>query len=121
MKVEKKRLTDTFTSSTGICPEESIGVDDIAVQSYSLYCSEEMMKYEMKFIKAGDPFKEINSGESVPYLSMIHITPEILAPVSTEMPEKEFMNCMMENGMNEIWPYPEMPIVSSEIENYVVV
>ena len=99
MKVEKKRLTDTFTSIMGIWPEESIGVDDIAVQSYSLYCSEKMLEYEKNIKKTGDPFRELDDGKSMSYLSMIqiHITPEILAHVLTEMSEEEFMNCIYED------------------------
>lgn len=99
MKVEKKRLTDTFTSIMGIWPEESIGVDDIAVQSYSLYCSEKMLEYEKNIEKTGDPFREFDDSKSMSYLSMIqiHITPEILAHVLTEMSEEEFMNCIYED------------------------
>ncbi len=107
MKVEKKRLTDTFTSIMGIWPEESIGVDDIAVQSYSLYCSETMLEYEKNLKKTGDPFRELDDCGPVSYLSLIqiHITPEILAHVLTDMSEEEFMDCIYEDihGILEVY------------------
>ena len=107
MKVEKKRLTDTFTSIMGIWPEESIMEDDIAVQSYSLYCSEMMLEYEKDLKKTGDPFIEPDDCKAVSYLSLIqiHITPEILAHVLTGMSEEEFMKCLYEDIYNVLKAY----------------
>lgn len=45
---------------------------------------------------------------------------DCLCQIMIKNPQKIALQ-LMENGMNESWLYPEMPIVSSEIENHVVV
>ena len=45
---------------------------------------------------------------------------DCLCQIMIKNPQKIVLQ-LMENGMNESWLYPEMPIVSSEIENHMVV
>ena len=46
MKVERKELSSPLTSIMGIWPDEKMDILDVAAQSYSLYCSAEMMELE---------------------------------------------------------------------------
>lgn len=46
MKVERKELSSSLTSIMGIWPDEKMDIVDVAAQSYSLYCSTEMMGLE---------------------------------------------------------------------------
>lgn len=57
--------------------------DDVSMQSYPLYCSEETLKKYKDDIGYGNPFSCVEKGNIMPYLSIIqvHITPEILARI----------------------------------------
>lgn len=79
MKVSQKKLSEELPSIIGIWPDEANGVDDVAVQSFSLYCSGKMLDTQKSLERNGNPFE--TKEKSTPYLSVIqvHITPEILA------------------------------------------
>lgn len=49
-----------------------------------------------------------------------YLAQDCLCQIMIKNPQKIALQ-LMENGMNESWLYPEMPIVSSEIENHVIV
>ncbi len=46
LEVKKKELTNPFTAIMGIWPDEGLDVNDVAIQSYSLYCSSGMLSAE---------------------------------------------------------------------------
>lgn len=79
MKVERKELSSPLTSIMGIWPDEKMDILDVAAQSYSLYCSAEMMELEKGKEECGDPF--VCENIKMQFLSMIqvHITPEVIA------------------------------------------
>lgn len=52
INVETREISDDFTSIMGIWPDERIYADDIAVQSFSLYCSERMLERHLTELKS---------------------------------------------------------------------
>lgn len=117
INVETREISDDFTSIMGIWPDERIYADDIAVQSFSLYCSERMLERHLTELKSGDPFSEAQ----FPFLSIIqiHITPEILAHVSVEKAPDEFMNLVFEDLIQTMHLYiNQYPSVSMVFRIY---
>lgn len=96
MKVEKKELSSSLTSIMGIWPDEKIDVLDVAAQSFSLYCSGEMMRLE-KGKECGDPF--LVEDKKMQFLSIIqvHITPEVMARAMREKTTVEVIDAIYED------------------------
>lgn len=105
MKVEKKDLSSPLTSIMGIWPDERMDVLDVAAQSYSLYCNEEMMALENDKKECGDPFY---SGDiRMQFLSMIqvHITPEVMAHAFIEKSAKEVIDAVCKDLHDAVSEY----------------
>lgn len=94
MKVEKKELSSPLNSIMGIWSDEKIDISDIAAQSYSLYCSKEMMKFEKKEQKCGDPFERKNEGMQFLSIIQVHITPEVMAKALPDKTAEEVMDAV---------------------------
>lgn len=94
MKVEKKELSSSLTSIMGIWPDEKMDILDVAAQSYSLYCSTEMMELEKGRKECGDPF--LSENKDMPFLSVVqvHITPEVIAHALAEKTAKEVVHAV---------------------------
>lgn len=60
--------------------------DDVSMQSYSLYCDEEVLLEHEKDLSYADPFAVSDQNNDMPFLSIIqvHITPEVLARVKDQ-------------------------------------
>lgn len=75
--------------------------DDISMQSYPLYCSEDTLKNYEGVPGYTDPFQELEDN-GMPYLSIIqvHITPEVFARLYCNK-ETEYLSCFL-NDLHEI-------------------
>lgn len=97
MKVEKKELSSSLTSIMGIWPDEKMDIFDVAAQSYSLYCSTEMMELEKGRKECGDPF--LPEDKKMQFLSIIqvHITPEVMAHALAKKAAEEVIDAVYED------------------------
>ncbi len=94
MKVEKKELSSSFTSIIGIWPDEKIDVLDVAAQSYSLYCSSEMMELEKDREECGDPFLLEDKNNYFLSIIQVHITPEVFSRALGEQSAEELIEAV---------------------------
>ncbi|MCI9421214.1 MAG: hypothetical protein HFG81_00650 [Dorea sp.] len=81
----KKELWDDFDSIMGIGDNGKQNINEIAIQSYTLYCDGQTMDKYGNRKYYGDPFDDA-AGIDKPFLSMIqvHISPEIVARLKSE-------------------------------------
>lgn len=107
MRVEGKKLSASFTSIMGIWPYEEMDTVDIAVHSYSLYCSKKMVELAENKKKFGDPFEDHT--KKMPFLSIIqvHITPEILARRPKEESAEDFIDAVYLDLLATVGEYAE--------------
>lgn len=96
LKIEKRELTDNFTSIMGIWPDQELDIADIAAQSYSLYCSSDMLEKENEYEVFGNPFDVSEEKRGMPFLSIIqvHITPEIIVHALPEYTADIFLDAI---------------------------
>lgn len=94
MQVSKVELEAPFAKMMGVWPHDKPEVSNIVAQSYSLYCSKEMILGEEGRNRCGDPFSMAGGNSSRPFLSIIqvHIMPEILAYALPEKATDELLN-----------------------------
>ena len=83
LKYENISMNEDMTRIMGIGPDNFHESNDVSVQSYPIYCSEDMLYKGHKNRCYGDPFYD---KEKMPFLSLIqvHITPEIFAYLDIE-------------------------------------
>lgn len=94
MQVSKVELEAPFAKMMGIWPIDKPDVSNIVAQSYSLYCSKEMILSEEGRSRCGDPFSMNEANSSRPFLSVIqvHIMPEILAYALSDKATSELLD-----------------------------
>lgn len=84
ISVKSFNSSDSLEDIMDIGNSGSESRDDVSMQSYPLYCSEETLKKHESDKGYGNPFLCSGENNNMPYLSIIqvHITPEVLARVS---------------------------------------
>lgn len=75
----KKKPTDSFCSIMGIGEQEPQKANEIAIQSYALYCSEDTLNQYKGRACYGDPFEDEKGDKHFLSLIQVYITPEIIA------------------------------------------
>ncbi len=100
----KKELWDDFDSIMGIGDNGQQNINEIAIQSYTLYCDGQTIDKYGNRKSYGDPFDDA-AGIDKPFLSMIqvHISPEIVARLKSEHSESAYgFYTDIENDIHEI-------------------
>ena len=97
-----------FSAMLGIWPDEQLNIEDVVVQSYTLYCDPKMLEKEMGYStrrNCGDPF--VGGDTELPFLSMIqiHITPEAVARGADDCGPEVFMDKVFDDILEIIKSY----------------
>lgn len=101
LKYENISMESDFQQIMKNSADEFPASNDVALQSYPIYCSEKTLQNESKIKYFGDPF--CGSISKMPFLSLIqiHITPEIFVHLDMESGTRNIIG-VFENDIHEL-------------------
>lgn len=97
---ENKKIEDNLDSIMGIENGSQIKEDEIAVQSYALYCNEETIQKYQNCKCYGNPFEGTDKSRTFLSLIQVYITPEIIARLESD--EQNLSNGFLENISDDL-------------------